>query len=157
MKKRKIIGWDSVVLLDWILDTSGENASRLPAIESVVAGVDNGYCRLVVSTLIYVEVLANNNPKGFIKKFERFMADSKKVKIISVDVGVAQKAQEIRNRMKSIKTPDAVHVATAIVGKADVFHTFDKQLLSLDGKKVVDGLRILPCEIPGATVSIPQS
>ncbi len=53
-----------------------------------------------------------------------------------------------------VSTPDAVHVATAIVNKAKFFHTFDNTLLSLDGKNEVEGLKITPCHIQGTSAPL---
>ena len=66
------------------------------------------------------------------------------VRNVAVNLGIAKKAQDIRNRMPSLKTPDAIHIATAIVSEAIVFHTFDKQLLNLNEKDEVDNLKITP-------------
>ena len=74
-----------------------------------------------------------------------------------VDLHVAQKAQKIRNLVpKSAKmsTPDAIHVATAIVSGATMLHTFDKGLLSLNGKDQVEGLTITACDVLGMKRSL---
>ena len=68
--------------------------------------------------------------------------------VIAVDIRVAEKAQAIRNRSsRNLKTPDAVHIATAILSGAKFFHTFDEGLLRLSGTDDVDGLAITACEI----------
>jgi predicted nucleic acid-binding protein len=43
---------------------------------------------------------------------------------------------------RRIKTPDAVHIATAIEYRVDALHTFDGKLLKLSGKDYVEGLKI---------------
>ena len=75
------------------------------------------------------------------------------MQVLNVDLSVARKAQKIRNDT-GMKTPDAVHVATALVGGANLFHTFDKRLLSLDGRDEVEGLAITACEVPGTTLPL---
>ena len=78
------------------------------------------------------------------------MQNRKQVEVVTIDIRVAQKAQLIRNNSrKKLSTPDAVHIATAIVSGAKLFHTFDDGLLQLSGKDEVDGLTITPCDIPG--------
>jgi len=50
--------------------------------------------------------------------------------------------------------PDAVHIATAIVSGAKIFHTFDEHLLKLNGKDEVEGLTITACDIPGTNMQL---
>lgn len=134
-----------------------KNPEREPLLRNVTSRVEGGDYRLLASTLVYPEVLARKHTKEAIKDFHDTMRNSERVKVLSADVMLAQKAQEIRNRVKSLKVPDAIHLATAIFGGAQVFHTFDKKLWPLDGEDDVDGLRITECTIPGTPVSeIPQ-
>ena len=145
--KIDLICWDSSVLIDWI---KGDDQDRMKRIGMVVSGVEHDSYRIVVSTLAYVEVLESAMPEGTMKKFQQFMQNRKQVEVVTVDIRVAQKAQLIRNKSrKKISVPDAVHIATAIVSWAKLFHTFDDRLLQLSGKDEVDGLTITPCDIPG--------
>ena len=143
--KSDLICWDSCVLIDWI---TGGKPSRISSIETVVESINNGYYKLAFSTLLYVEVIGSTMSKGAIKKFDKFMKNKEQIELFAVDMRIAKKAQEIRNGT-SLKTPDAVHVATAIVSGAKFFHTFDKQLLSLSEANRVEGLKITACDIPG--------
>ena len=67
-----------------------------------------------------------------------------------------QKASEIRNNgmsekpPRSIKTPDALVLATAIIYKVDALHTLEDKMKKLNGSSTVDGLRICaPCGAGG--------
>ncbi len=129
--KNDLICWDSSVLIDHI---KGDDKDRIKNIQMVVESA---------------------MPDGAIEKFRHFMQNREKIEIVAVDIRVAEKAQAIRNRSrKSISTPDAIHAATAIVSRAKVFHAFDKSLLSLNGKDVVEGLAITACEISGMSASL---
>lgn len=144
-----LICWDSSVVIDWVLDQKSKNPERIPAIRSVFDGVEDGRHQLAVSALVHAEVLESTTPADAMQKFRAFMNDTEMVDVIAVDVPIAEKAREIRDRAsKRIKTPDALHLATAIAGGADVFHTFDRGLLSLSGADEVDGLVITDCAIP---------
>jgi len=151
---RKLIYWDSAVFIDWLTDTKGKNQERLPRIRSVVKSVEDGHHRLLASTLVYVEVLENATPGGDLEKLHKFLDNIEMLKVVPVDFDTAKKAQDVRNRSardrsgKVISTPDAVHIATAIINRAEVFHTSDGQLLSLNGSSKVDGLAITNCHIP---------
>lgn len=158
--KRGLICWDSSVLIDWILGEKSSHQERIPAIRPVVEYVDSGHYQLVVSTLVYVEVLERAMSPVAMEKFSEFMKNREKIRQIAVDVRVAKKAQEIRNRIhgrsqnKKISTPDAIHIATTIISGATLFHTFDDDLVALSGKDEIEGLAITRCDIPGATLSM---
>ena len=114
--KGDLICWDSCVLIDWI---KGDEPDRMPDITSIVQSITNKQYGLAVSALVYVEVLESKMSDGAIDKFERFIQNREEVEIIAVDIHVAKEAQMIRNHSlkngKNISTPDAVHLATAIV------------------------------------------
>lgn len=146
--RKDLICWDSSVLISWI--RGDESPDRIQAVRAVVESVENGDYKLAVSTLLYVEVLESTMPGHAIEQFKKFMQNRQLVEIIAVDIRVAEKAQSIRNKsQKKIHVPDAIHIATAIVSGAKLFHTFDDGLLQLSGKDEVDGLIITPCDIPG--------
>ena len=143
-----LICWDSSVLISWI--RGDESPDRIQAVRAIVQRVENGEYKLAVSTLLYVEVLESTMPGHAREQFKKFMQNRQMVEILAVDIRVAEKAQSIRNiSQKKISVPDAVHIATAIVSGAKLFHTFDDGLLQLSGKDEVDGLTITACEIPG--------
>jgi len=151
---RKLICWDSAVFIDWLVGPKGKNPERIPRIRSIVESVKDDHYRLLASTLVYVEVLENRTPGGNLEKLHKFLDNIKMLKVAPVDFDIAKKAQDVRNRsardpsVKAISTPDAVHLATAIINRAEVFHTFDEKLLLLNGSNEVDGLAITNCHIP---------
>ncbi len=149
--REALICWDSSVLISWICGDEGEDRNR--SMNAVVENVERGAYKLAVSTLLYVEVLERRMPPHAIEQFERFMQQNRQmIEIIAVDIRVAKKAQTIRNKSSTtISTPDAIHVATAIVRRAKLFHTFDDDLLKLSGEGLVEGLTITACQIPGTT------
>lgn len=62
---------------------------------------------------------------------------------VSVDPIVAEKGKQLRRADHGLRTPDAIHVATAVVIGAGVLYTYDKRQLRLDGHELLDGLRIM--------------
>ncbi len=147
--KEDLICWDSSVLISWIRDDA--SAVRVQAMKTVVEAVESEAYRLAVSALLYAEVLESTMPAPAIGQFEKFMQNRAMVSIVAVDIRVARKAQMIRDTLRkkdeSVTTPDAVHIATAIVSEAKFFHTFDARLLRLNGKPEVEGLAITACAI----------
>ena len=150
---KELICWDSSILISWI--RGDESPDRLQAIQAIVESVENGRYKLAVSTLLYVEVLERTMPGHAIEQFKKFMQNRQMIEIIAVDIRVAEKAQSIRNKsQKKIHVPDAVHIATAIVSGAKLFHTFDDGLLELSRKDEVEGLTITACGIPGTNLNL---
>ena len=109
------------------------------------------------SALTTVEVLSSKLPVGFETLFNEFM---KRVDRVNVDPKVALLAHDIRNHYatksdefggKTISTPDAIHLATAIFYRADEFHTFDeggsgKSLGLIPLSNNVGGHRLIICK-----------
>lgn len=152
--KEDLICWDSSVLISWL--RGDEDAVRNRATQAVVQHIKKRSFKLAVSTLLYVEVLESTMPAGAIEQFKKFMRNRQMIEIIAVDIRVAEKAQAIRNNSsRTLSTPDAVHMATAIVSGAKLFHTFDNGLLRFSGKDEVEGLTITACEIPGTNLVLP--
>ena len=144
--KDKLICWDTSVLIEYMTE---KEPGRIRDIQTVIQSIDSGQYKLTFSTLVYVEVLESTMPGKSINKFDEFLENIDMVTTFAVDVIIAKKAQNIRNRIpKTISTPDAVHIATAIVSGAQFFHTFDGALLKLSGTPEVDGIAITACTIP---------
>lgn len=151
--KDDLICWDSSVLISWL--RGDEDADRNQATRAVVQHIEGGISKLVVSTLLYVEVLEGRMPTGAMEQFKKFMQNRQMIEIMAVDIRVAERAQAIRNNSSRVlSTPDAVHIATAVVSGAKLFHTFDDDLLRLSGRDEVHGLTITACEIPGTNLSL---
>ena len=66
--------------------------------------------------------------------YEIFFA-SKEVDIREVDAGVVEKATELRAAI-GLKTPDAIHAATAMLASAAAFWTTDSRLAKCPGLTV---------------------
>ncbi len=145
MKKKGTICWDSCVIISHFNGDRNKNPERKPRIDAVVSMVDGGNYKLLVSAILYVEVLETKMSQHTIDKFNEFMRRIETITIMAVDLTVAKKAQSLRDRIPKLKTPDAIHIATAIVGGAKVFHTFDDLLLDLSKQSEVDNLIITPC------------
>ena len=149
MDKIPRIYWDSCI---FIFHITGEQRDPFEAdgIDDVVKDVDSNKTILVTSVLARVEVL-----KGMGENREKFIEVLQNPSIREIDVTktIAQMAGDIRHQFQQInkswlKTPDAIHLATALWAEVDEFHTFDGSgkepgLLDLDGHEILKGLRIV--------------
>ena len=116
---------------------------KYPALSALWEHAQSGRCRILTSTISMVEVIKkkrddrdastlSNNPGAEISN----MFQQRHVMLADVDRIVAAKAAELRLQHSELrKTPDAIHLATAMQWNCDAMHTYDQNdLLSLDGK-----------------------
>jgi len=134
--------WDTSVFIAWIAE---EQDKPLADIQVVVEEINFGKAVLIVPVTVYTEILRTKYTQEQLDKFDGFL---KRSNVIRVDTTfpIAQKASRIRGmgeaENRKIKTPDAIIMATAILYKADVLHSFDPDQLNLHESIIVDGLRI---------------
>ena len=151
MQKENIC-WDTSIFLTHILGKATTEQDQ--AIKSVVRLLKYRDLKIIISTLLYVEILESTMPTKAMESFDALIKNREMFRNVAVNLEIAKKAQAIRNSMPSLKTPDAIHIATAIVGKAIVFHTFDKKLIKLSGQDEVEHLKITPCTLSETNYSL---
>ena len=142
--RRPKYGWDTSVFLAWI---GQEECYPLDDIALVADEIDASRADLIMSAIVYSEILEAKHSKQQMKQFQMFLKRSNVI-VVDVTIGMAQKAAEIRGKAakakekRRLKTPDAIVIATALVYGADVLHSFDPHLVNLSGTAIVDGLKI---------------
>jgi len=133
----------------------------MEAVSYWVARIEANETRLLTSVITTVEILEGHMTPAVKEQFNRLFDRSN---ILAADVTdrIADKAHELRDHfakrgLKSpdgktdmhLCTPDAIHLATAIVHKVDEFHTFD-----LKDKRGCLGLLPLSGHIAGNYLNI---
>lgn len=152
--------WDTCLFLAWLKDEE-RPTGEMDGVRELIDLSRRREIKLMTSTLTLVEVLSSKIPAGFDSLFTNLL---KRVNRVSVDIKVAGIAHDLRNYYasrqtefgnKTLSTPDAIHLATAILHRADEFHTFDNEgssknlgLIPLSGD--VAGNRLKICK-PVAT------
>ncbi len=124
---RKRIALDSMVFIYF----ESANPSYGNRTREIFARAESGLCDLVASTIVLTEVLTGyrqSRQSRLEAEFWAFLqASSPFLKFISVSTQIADEAARIRAAYK-LKTPDALHLATAIRAEADLFVTNDRKL-----------------------------
>jgi len=95
---------------------------------------------LLLSSFLYGEVLTGyyrEKEFDFAEKFIAFSEVSRKTKICDFNLETAKVFASIRAKNPKLSPPDCIHLATALVYKADAFLTNDKQLKNLNGLQVI--------------------
>lgn len=122
--------WDTCLFLAWINDES-RPSGEMDGVREVIARHRRREIKIVTSVITQVEVLESKIPVGMNNIFVEFL---RRLNRVSVDVKVASLAHDLRdyytlradqNGGRTLSTPDAIHLATAILYRADEFHTFD--------------------------------
>lgn len=136
--------WDTCIFLAWLKDEQRQ-PGEMDGVREVIERSQRRDCRLMTSVLTTVEVLQAKIPAGVDTLLSGTM---KRMLRVGVDTKVAQLAHDIRNHYakedRSLKTPDAIHLASAVLHRADEFHTFDQQLIDMTGN--VAGHRLVICK-----------
>jgi predicted nucleic acid-binding protein len=70
------------------------------------------------------------------KMYRLHLSIAKGIRVLAVDWPIAEKAASLRARY-SLRTPDAIQVATALTGGAEVFITNDRKLAAISEIEVV--------------------
>lgn len=152
--------WDTCLFLSWLKDEE-RPSGEMDGVREIIDRQRKRDCRIMTSVITGVEVLQAKIPAGVDTMFTALM---KRVARVGVDAKVAQIAHDIRNHYaqagKKLATPDALHLATAIIYRADEFHTFDgDDLIPLSGN--VAGHKLVICKPvakrPGLDLRQPKS
>jgi predicted nucleic acid-binding protein len=117
---------DSSPWIVWIEGDSGLLPSVAPLFEEVL----RGRMRVVSSTIVLLEVLTGafrRRDDLLARKFETALCDVEGVVLVPVTREIAREAARLRG-VHGLRTPDALHVATAIVAGAVEFVTMDRRL-----------------------------
>ena len=148
--------WDTCLFLAWIKDEE-RPSGEMDGVREIIERSKRREVRLVTSVLTLVEVLQSRLPVGMDTLFSGLM---KRIIRLGMDSKVASVAHDIRDHYmsrtaefggKTLSTPDAIHLATAILYRVDEFHTFDRDgsskslgLIPLSGN--VGGHRLIICK-----------
>ena len=111
-----------------------------PVAESILRRIERGALKGIISSLVFTELLVPlyraGDDKAAAGLFSR-VADFTNLTIHELDTETAAMAAKLRAE-HGLRTPDAIHAATALMTEADGILTNDRQLRRLDG----DGLTI---------------
>ena len=106
--------------------------AKTGALRALIAGYESAQAEFITSDLAYTEVLVRPiraQHFDLIQAYERLLTVF--VKPLPVSREVLCLAAKLRAGTPAQKTPDAIHVATAMLANADVFVTGDKDIKNL--------------------------
>jgi predicted nucleic acid-binding protein len=149
--------WDTNVFVAWLKGETIWPRSVIVGMDDVAREVHENRAILFTSTLTSAEIYQGSLSKTQRDKLAALMQRSN-VSHIAPDTRITERAGAIREfynvRGDKLKTPDAIHVATAIIYKADEMQTLDgfdiknpkktTKLLALNGDVAGYNLTIVP-------------
>ena len=125
--------WDSCVFIAWLTEDPTYE-EYLPGMEEYTSQIDRNEITLVTSTIVRSEVLPDKMPGNTMDRFEQFLK-RRNVTEAALDPRVSKLSASIRsyyarekqagNVTKIPSTPDAIHLATAVLYEVKEMHTFD--------------------------------
>lgn len=127
---KRIIYWDTAVFLAWLMDERDWPTEVLIGIQDVVSEVENNKAILFTSSLTRSEIFTGKLSTEQKEKYAKLMQRRNLTEIIP-DQRVMDRSSAIREHYSTstpkrrISTPDGIHLATAIIYKADEFQTMD--------------------------------
>lgn len=126
---------DSVAFIYFI----EEHPRYLPLVTPLFEDADAGRCVMVASSVALLEVLVLPLRAGNTALAERYQAlltRSRGVRLVDVSRNVLTTAAQIRARW-AVRTPDAIHLATALSEGCSSFVTNDRNLPLIPGLSIV--------------------
>lgn len=148
---KKIIDWDTCIFLAWLQEEKHE-VGVMEGIEEVVRKIHNNEVTLITSQITNIEVLESRLDSDARRKWKDVF-NRRNCVMVDVNPRISEKSHFIRDYydQKGIKlsTQDCIQLATAIIYKADEFHTLDGSgkkrngdLLPLNGNVAGHSLKI---------------
>jgi predicted nucleic acid-binding protein len=120
----KTVGLDTAPLIYYI----EQNQDYVDIVRPFFQAVERGEIEVVTSTVTLLEVLVHPLKQGDVKlahEYNDVLLSSPHIEMVPVTPATSQAAAELR-ASSSLKTPDAIHMATAMNHHADAFLTGDR-------------------------------
>ncbi len=122
----KLVAFDTGPLIYYI----EEHPSYLSAAEELFTAFDSGAAQGLTSVLTLQEVLVKplrERRDDIAKMYRQVLSNSTNVTLHSVDQSICESAAGLRAKYSWLRTPDALHLATAIRLQADLMMTSDER------------------------------
>ena len=131
----QVVGLDTAPLIYFI----EENPVYLHAVRRFFAAAAQGELHIITSTVTLLEILVHpfrQGDTGLADQYREILLNSNGLSCVPLSGGIAEEAARLRSE-HSIRTPDAIQIATAIRGGATSFLTNDSRLPSLPGLEML--------------------
>jgi predicted nucleic acid-binding protein len=124
LKNHSVIGLDTSIFIYHLED----HPRYSPLTEIIFSALENGINKGVTSYLTLMEILVKPKTEGLLqvaRDYEYYLTTFPNLTFYEMGLDVARKASDVRSADR-LKAPDAIQLATAILGGATAFLTNDK-------------------------------
>lgn len=121
-----VIGIDSVVFI-YLLE---EHQTYLDRVRALLDEVQKGKLEAVMSVIGMIEILTGPKKIGrseLAEQYKQIISTFPHLSIVGIDERIVDVSSHLRARYR-IRTPDAIHLATALSRGAKTFYTNDEEL-----------------------------
>ncbi len=130
------VGMDTAPLIYFI----EENSNYVKFVDPFFEAIERNEFTVVTSIVTLLEVLVvpiRLKQDGLAQKYRDLLFKSKGLSTVPVTQEIAEEAARLRSIYNSMRTPDAIQIATAMKERASRFLTNDARLPSLSGLKML--------------------
>lgn len=116
-----------------------EHPRYLPVAEPVFAAVADGKLAAVTSSLTLLEVLVHPlraNLPTLAAEYEPILTRSAGITLVPLELRIVRSAAHLR-ATTGMKTPDALHLATALASSCSAFLTNDERIPNVPGLRIL--------------------
>ena len=136
------VGLDTAIFIYYM----EEHPAYLPVVEPLFVGIDRGVIEGVTSELTLLEVLVvpyRKRDSELAGRYESILTSCRGLHLLAIDRAVLKDAAQLRAAF-SVKTPDAIQLATALSAGCGAFLTNDRDLPKGQGIKILQLRDFLP-------------
>ncbi|MGK2943606.1 MAG: type II toxin-antitoxin system VapC family toxin [Desulfuromonadales bacterium] len=130
LKRGERIALDTVILIYFL----EKHPTHYPTVRELFGQIETGRVSAVMASLVFAELLVPAYRDGDLETIDKLtgtLNNYPHLEIIPLTAEIATDAARLRARY-GIRTPDAIHAATALAGGAESFITNDQGLVRLE-------------------------
>lgn len=136
------------------LNDEPRDAAQLAGLSRLIQAHRNKAVTLATSVLTWIEILPGDMKPGAQEKLDGLLVRPAYFPVQGITKKIVMLARHLRDETKkqqrTLSTPDAIHIATAMTIQATEFHTMDgsgstrmsRKLIPLSGTPLVESLKI---------------
>ena len=126
--------WDTCLFIAWLKDEKRKLSSEMDGVREYIERLKRREIKIITSTLTITETTEAKVEADVLNIFDDLMK-RRNLSKVAVDMRVARLARDLRDyysqrpdefNKKTLSVPDSIHLAIAILYRAQEFNTFDR-------------------------------